>query len=185
MAIGEEYENHLTGFWWTFILSQTQDKYHEIVDQVLLSCASCVQILANTHDELGRRAVDIATPLCRQHILSRLNFYRRYELRPGSPEHQSATCIVRFATDHVLKKEVALKFMRFRDHFEREILCRRMLSQSIPTTSTTVLENNVSMVSLGLDTMGVTDSDRYVVSVLHTHDRLVHSPSEESKSLSF
>ena len=132
-----------------------------------------MQILANTHDELGRRAVDIATPLCRQHILSRLNFYRRYELRPGCPEHQSATCIVRFATDHVLKKEVALKFMKFRDHFEREILCRRMLSQSTPTASA-LLENNVSIdPPMGLDAVGVTDSDRYVVSVLHTHDRSV------------
>ena len=131
-----------------------------------------MQILANTHDELGRRAVDIATPLCRQHILSRLNFYRRYELRPGSPEHQSATCIVRFATDHVLKKEVALKFMRFRDHFDREILCRRMLSQSTPSSST-LLETNVAMEPLGIDASGVADSDRYVVSVLHTHDRSV------------
>ena len=91
------------------------------------------QALANTHDELGRRAVDIATPLCRAAILSRLNFYGRYEMRPGFPAHQSSTCIVRFATDHESKQEVALKFMRRRDHFERELACRRLLSEPAAT----------------------------------------------------
>lgn len=103
---GEEYEHH-SGFWWTSILSRTEDKYHEIVDLILISCGSQIQALANCHDEQGRRAVDIATPLCRQLILSRLNFYGRYELQPGCPAHQSATCVVRFAMDHKHKQEVS------------------------------------------------------------------------------
>ena len=105
---GIEYEHH-SGFWWTSILSRTGDKYHDIVDLMLVSCALQIQALANCHDEQGRRAVDIATPVCRQLILSRLNFYGRYELQPGCPAHQSATCVVRFAMDHQLKQEVHLK----------------------------------------------------------------------------
>lgn len=102
---GLEYEHH-SGFWWTSILSRTEDKYSDIVDLMLISCAQNIQALANCHDEQGRRAVDIATPICRQLILSRLNFYGRYELQPGCPAHQSATCVVRFATDHKHKQEV-------------------------------------------------------------------------------
>jgi hypothetical protein len=102
---GVEYEHH-SGFWWTSILSRTEDKYHDIVDLMLINCAQQIQALANCHDEQGRRAVDIATPLCRQLILSRLNFYGRYELQPGCPAHQSATCVVRIATDHMHKQEV-------------------------------------------------------------------------------
>lgn len=103
---GVEYEHH-SGFWWTSILSRTEDKYYEIVDLILISCGSQIQALANCHDEQGRRAVDIATPRCRQLILSRLNFYGRYELQPGCPAHQSATCVVRFAMDHKHKQEVS------------------------------------------------------------------------------
>jgi hypothetical protein len=107
---GVEYEHH-SGFWWTSILSRTEDKYHDIVDLLLISCALQIQALANCHDEQGRRAVDIATPLCRQLILSRLNFYGRYELQPGCPAHQSATCVVRFAMDHQHKQEVMINNM--------------------------------------------------------------------------
>ena len=126
ITTGVEYDHH-SNYWWTYILSQTQDRYVDIVNKVLLTCATQVQALANTHDELGRRAVDIATPMCRQLILSRLNFYGRYELRPGNAVHKSSTYMVRLAIDHKEKQEVALKFMKNKKHFDREIFSRRKL----------------------------------------------------------
>jgi hypothetical protein len=42
--------------------------------------------------------------------------------------HQSATCVVKFAMDHQHKQEVALKFMKYKDHFERELYCRKILT---------------------------------------------------------
>jgi hypothetical protein len=54
----------------------------------------------------------------------------RYELKDGPPEHKSATSLVVFATDHgyddisereFIIRNVALKFMRHRDHFDNEV----------------------------------------------------------------
>ena len=77
-------------------------------------------------DELGRRAIDIATPKYKHAMMERVYFYRRYELVDGPAEHVSATCIVRIAKDRLAHDmDVALKFIHMKDHFEREIQVRQ------------------------------------------------------------
>ena len=78
--------------------------------------------LAEARDRQGRKAVDVATPQCQNFIRSRLYFYERYDIHiNGAKEHQSATCIVSLATDKKNNnREVALKFMKRKDQFERE-----------------------------------------------------------------
>ena len=52
--------------------------------------------------------------------------FRRYEITSQKqPLHQSSTCVVHLAYDHEDdSKVVALKFMKHRDHFVRELRVR-------------------------------------------------------------
>ena len=53
--------------------------------------------------------------------------FRRYEIKTSlkQPLHQSSTCVVHLAYDHEDKRRlVALKFMKHRDHFARELRVR-------------------------------------------------------------
>jgi hypothetical protein len=113
--------------WWIHVLSSTADQYVDAVDMVLNDYVQHVQMLADCADQNGRKAVDIATLEYKKCILSHIYFFGRYELKPGPSEHQSATCIVRLATDHhdPLKGMVALKFMHNKDQFDRELNIRK------------------------------------------------------------
>jgi serine/threonine protein kinase len=114
-------------YWWTHVLSSTADQYVDAVDDLLNDYVQHIQMLADCTDRDGRKAVDIATLEYKKCILSHIYFFGRYELKSGPSEHQSATCIVRLATDHndPLKGMVALKFMHNKDQFDRELNIRK------------------------------------------------------------
>lgn len=131
-STGEPNLNH--GFGWTFLLSETDDEYLEAVELILdlfQGNITWLQRLCDTTDEVGRLARDIATPKCRQALGTRLHFFGRYQLQPGPPAHISSNSIVRFAVDHHQIDEsrgfVALKFMRHREQFDREVGLRSSL----------------------------------------------------------
>jgi hypothetical protein len=140
---------------WSYILSETEDKYWEAVEMVLTlydrlqfksrfhnnsnhhhyghhghgymhsnSNVDIIRRLGESPDEIGRKAIDIATPNCQQALLRRLYFHVRYELFTHFV-HQSSQSLVQFAYDHHdSKRVVALKFMKNRVHFDREVHIR-------------------------------------------------------------
>merc|ERR1711871_1879519 len=71
------------GYAWTYIVSQTKDMYVDSINIILdRYCMNMeyIQILCDSMDEVGRKACEIATPLCLKAIMSRLHFYGRYEI---------------------------------------------------------------------------------------------------------
>lgn len=113
---------------WIYVLTQTNDKYVDAVVHVLNTFVKdmnhIIKIAALT-DEFGRKALDVATPKCRRAILSTMYFLGRYELKDGPPEHKSATCLVRIAIDRDnADMPVALKLMRWRSQYKRELQSR-------------------------------------------------------------
>jgi len=135
---GQPYPNHF--YTWTYVLSETQDRYHEAVDVVLRDYKyEYVRLLNNFPDAQGRKAIDIATPHCKAEILRRLYYFGRYELRQEEYVYCSASSLVRLALDHKASlatstsvgvpgteppKLVALKFMKFEHEFNRELSTR-------------------------------------------------------------
>lgn len=100
-----------------------------------------VRELLSAQDGMGRNVLDVATPECRKVIVSKVYLCGVYELDwDQQPVHESATCKVVLATDHsaeygnddgsVAEKEnnvtaVALKFMRHKDQWLRELQARQ------------------------------------------------------------
>ena len=110
---------------WVFILMETKDEYFDEVTSILDRYVDRISLLMSVKDGIGRRAIDVATPNYKRAILERSYLFRRYEIREGPAEHVSATCVVRIGKDHQDGgRDVALKFICNRDHFEREIAVR-------------------------------------------------------------
>ena len=87
--------------------------------------------LAAAKDADGRAAVDVASKPMKLIMQSVLLWHGRYRITESRPEHISATCFVFKAVDeHTIDKEtgqpikVALKLMRLKDQFQREISTR-------------------------------------------------------------
>ena len=87
--------------------------------------------LAAAKDADGRAAVDVASKPMKFIMQSLLLWHGRYRITEPRPEHISATCFVFKAVDeHTIDKEtgqpikVALKLMRLKDQFQREISTR-------------------------------------------------------------
>lgn len=132
--------NHKHFYTWTYVVSQTGDRYYEAVDVVLRNYKyEYIKRLSDAPDEEGRKAVDIATPRCKNEILSRLYYFDRYELQQELYVHRSIGCMVRLALDHKAGLStattvgmpnrskpalVALKFMKFQHEFSRELSVR-------------------------------------------------------------
>ena len=72
--------------------------------------------------------MNIASPKCKKAILSCIYFFKRYEIITlAQPHYQTKTSLVHIAIDHDSEdanKMVALKFLRHRDHFLREVEVR-------------------------------------------------------------
>ena len=134
--------NTYHGYGWTYLLSDTQDKYVEAVDIVLDRYSvsmSFVQLLCDTPTESGLMAGQVATPKCLAAIMARLHYFSRYQVQPGDVAHESENSIVRLAIDHshlfegpLTEKKceekkvvrVAIKFMRHRVQYDREVSLR-------------------------------------------------------------
>ena len=87
--------------------------------------------LAAAKDANNRAAVDVASKPMKLIMQSVLLWHGRYRITEPRPEHISATCFVFKAVDeHTIDKEtsqpmkVALKLMRLKDQFQREISTR-------------------------------------------------------------
>ena len=87
--------------------------------------------LAAVKDVNNRAAVDVASKPMKLIMQSVLLWHGRYRITEPRPEHISATCFVFKAVDeHTIDKEtsqpmkVALKLMRLKDQFQREISTR-------------------------------------------------------------
>lgn len=82
-------------------------------------------------DANGRIAVEMATPQNKAAINSEYLWYGRYRVAESRPEHTSATCYVFKAFDEENVDDagnaapVALKLMRMKGHFMREINARK------------------------------------------------------------
>ena len=110
---------------WTYLITETRDEFVSQVSFILDKYVDRLSTLAAVQDTAGRRAIDMATPKYKQAMLERSFLFRRYEIRDGPAEHVSATCVVRLAKDHSDgRRNVALKFIRNRDHFQREVSVR-------------------------------------------------------------
>ena len=86
--------------------------------------------LGSVQDNRRRSAVDVAAPRNKLAIKSVFLWHGRYRITQNQPEHQSATCFVYKAIDEGSKSmellPVALKFMRFKAHYRREIGTRKI-----------------------------------------------------------
>ena len=111
---------------WYRIISVTNppDKYIDVVREILEEYAMHSEALGNAEDNMGRTATHIATPLCREAILSQMRFMGQYEFVSGAVEHESETCIVRFALDMITNTSVAMKFIKDKSQFNQEIIPR-------------------------------------------------------------
>lgn len=124
------------GYGWTYLISECDDKYCDAVERILdryNGSNKFIQLLCDAPDELGRPAHQIASPKCRRILLSRLHYFARYEFLPGPIAHESENSIVKFAFDHGSiegKRTVVLKFMKYRDQFDREINLRTRVKLS-------------------------------------------------------
>ena len=87
--------------------------------------------LARARDGNGRVAADIATKESKHAIQSIFLWHGRYRVIEGRPEHTSATCFVYRAVDEEDRdesnhpKRVALKLMRYKSKFLRELKARQ------------------------------------------------------------
>jgi serine/threonine protein kinase len=113
-----------------FHIIQTDD-IHGIQNKVLQYIRS-YPFLNAVKDADGRVAVDVAKRENKKAIQSVLLWHGRYRLLESRPEHSSATCHVFRAVDEFTVDEstdqhvpVALKLMRNKDHFIREVITRR------------------------------------------------------------
>lgn len=111
------------------------------VEQVIETFESQIRLLAYCTDDMGRRAVDVACGRNREAIFRRVYIHGRFDLKDGLPEHSSATSVVYIAKDHGhslnvhqenrlairnVPSLIALKFMRNRDQFMKELIGRRV-----------------------------------------------------------
>ena len=126
-------EGHNCALW--FVIVQVADT----TDAVLFAKLSAmVEALVSSHPTLaaakdadGRAAVDVASKPMKSIMQSVLLWHGRYRITEPRPEHISATCFVFKAVDEytidsetIQPIKVALKLMRLKDQFQREISTR-------------------------------------------------------------
>ena len=104
-----------------------QDRHAPAVAAVLDAHPLLAGALAESEDAEGRHALNIASARCKRLILQCIYLHRRYEVKTrAQPHHESATCVVHLGADHDDGgRAVALKLMRHRDQFLREIEVRQ------------------------------------------------------------
>ena len=106
---------------WFFLVTETKGEFVDEISSILDRYIDRINLFMLLEDEKERKAIDVATRTHRQLMLERSYLFRRYEVRDGLPEHVSETCKVFLARDHTDSgRNVALKFIRLRDHFKRE-----------------------------------------------------------------
>ena len=126
-------EAHDNALW--FVIVQVADTTDVTLFTKLLSMVEALvsshPTLAAAKDADGRSAMDVASKPMKVIMQSVLLWHGRYRITEPRPEHISATCFVFKAVDeHTIDSEtsqpikVALKLMRLKDQFQREISTR-------------------------------------------------------------
>jgi serine/threonine protein kinase/ankyrin repeat protein len=118
--------------WFTLLQTQpTTSAEDAALQQFVLAQVILYPSLASAKDVHGRIAVDVATKANKLAINAHFLWHGRYRILDQHPEHVSATCYVYRALDENTLDEtgnpikVALKLMRFKSHFIREVASRR------------------------------------------------------------
>ena len=129
---------------WTWVVDANNNVPVEtcsnLVHSIFARFPQLIHLLAYAEDQSGRQAIMIAHKDVRAVIASYVHFMGQYEVKLGAPLHKSATALVVCAVDHQSTTEfsnplnmfdvangslVALKFMKHRDQFMREIISRK------------------------------------------------------------
>lgn len=115
------------GYMWTRLVQS--DRHAQIIEHLLDDNAESrlPEKLAAATDADGRKAVDLASPLCKRVLLESMYFLKRYELTTNERAHyQSRTSIILFAIDHWdQERPVALKMMKHVEQLEKEVKTRQ------------------------------------------------------------
>ena len=123
---------------WFVIVQEDGSSDVELFAAKLLSIVEALvsshSTLADAKDADGRAAVDVASKPMKSIMQSLLLWHGRYRITEPRPEHISASCFVFKAIDeHTIDTEtgqpikIALKLMRLKDQFQREISTRDKL----------------------------------------------------------
>ena len=150
LELHEDPDTH--NFGWAKLVQRDDKRSVELVELVLMKYKRQINLLAYTVHPGGRACIDVASAKCQALISRRLYLHERYELN-SSWEHRSPTCEVWIATYHHVDgaasanmdavmlmsvhgislktklttgSRVALKFMKHKDQFLREIDAREM-----------------------------------------------------------
>lgn len=110
-------------FWFYLIQSETLVGSHRRVAYYV----NLYPQLALAHDLQGRTAIEMATEKNREYIRMAVLIHGKFKLVSRRPEHASATCLLFKALDESVTNNpttVALKFMKIKSSFEKEISCR-------------------------------------------------------------
>ena len=126
-------EAHNYGLWFVVVQedgTSDVDLFAKLL-AIVEALVSSHPALAAAKDVNNRAAVDVASKPMKLIMQSVLLWHGRYRITEPRPEHISATCFVFKAVDeHTIDKEtglpikVALKLMRLKDQFQREISTR-------------------------------------------------------------
>eukprot|EP01034_Spumella_vulgaris_P026156 gene26156-32691_t len=144
------YDSH---YLWFLLVQEDGEDYNTLVSDIITSHPE----LATVKDSSGRSAVDAATQRNKLAINSLLLWHGKYRVTESKPEHTSATCFVFKAVDESRTDEsgsyipVALKLMKVKAQFEREVGCREqnfdivyvidLVTQYMPSKNTALIEN--------------------------------------------
>lgn len=115
---------------WFYFVQLESSEYDGIEERVLEIVRQNLDF-GYAKDANGRIAVEMATPQNKAAINSEYLWYGRYRVAESRPEHTSATCYVFKAFDEENVDDagnaapVALKLMRMKGHFLREINARK------------------------------------------------------------
>ncbi|GBG34717.1 Protein kinase, putative [Hondaea fermentalgiana] len=97
-------------------------------DEVLMKCLSLKDglLLMKAEDDGGRtvRSLALTNKNTKGWAKTYGTYLNRYSVMEGPPVHESKTCAVHFATDILTNEAVALKIMRKKDQYDREIVAR-------------------------------------------------------------
>lgn len=99
-----------------------------LIAEVLQTNPHHAQALAAATDEYGRKAAEVGAPACRKLLKAVRLFMGKYEFTNSLPEHKSASSVVYLAKDEESQRKVAVKFIKNKDNYLHEVLCRKNAS---------------------------------------------------------
>ncbi|GBG35222.1 Protein kinase, putative, partial [Hondaea fermentalgiana] len=128
---GQDEDSNLPLIHALFDCHATRTQYslpRQFCDEVLMKCLSLKDGLSlmKAEDDGGRtvRSLALTNKNTKGWAKTYGTYLDRYNVMEGPPVHESKTCAVHFATDILTNEAVALKIMRKKDQYDREIVAR-------------------------------------------------------------